>query len=125
MDYLPPGYIVKVSNRRWRRWVIKDGLGQFLAAENRWTDNPSKAVLFCRELDAVKTKNRHCLGDTADTFTATVVVAVRPGRWSTGELARFLARHRQFCRGGPPGKEGLLLEIVPDTVRKVKGCGNR
>ena len=86
MDYLPPGYIVKVSNRRWRRWVIKDGLGQFLAAENRWTDNPSKAVLFCRELDAVKTKNRHCLGDTADTFTATVVVAVRPGRWSRGNL---------------------------------------
>ena len=56
----------------------------------------------------------------ADTFTATVVVTVHAGRWSTKELARHLKRHRKFFIGGPAGKEGLLLEIVPDTLRKVE-----
>ena len=120
MDYLPPGRVVRVGDHRWKRFVIRDCLDQFWAGEGRWTDKPSEAVLFCRELDATKQKNRHCLGDTADTFTATVVVAVHPGRWSARELARHLKRHKEFCIGGPASKGGLLLEIVPDTLRKVK-----
>ena len=83
--------------------------------------SPPEALLFCREIDAAKQKNRWCLGgDPADTFTATIVVTVHPGRWSRRSLPRFLSRHREFFRGGPPGKEGLLLEIVPDTLRKTK-----
>jgi len=121
MDYLPPGRVVKVGHKRFSRFVIKDVEGRFWAGKGRWSDDPSGALLFCRELDAAKQKNRHCLGgDEADTFTATVVVTVHPARWSTEELADFLARHREFFRGGPPGKEGLLLEIVPDTLRKTK-----
>ena len=121
MDYLPPGRVVKVGDRRWRRYVIRDCLDHFWAGEGRWSEKPSEALLFCRELDATKQKNRHCLGDdNADTFTVRVVVAAHPGRWSARELARFLARHREFCMGGPAGKGGLLLEIVPDTLRKAR-----
>ena len=58
----------------------------------------------------------------ADTFTATVVVTVHPRRWSRKALAAFLKRHREFCIGGPAGKGGLLLEIVPNTLRKTKPC---
>ncbi len=121
MNYLPPGRVVRVGDHRWKRFVIRDSLDQFWAGEGRWSNEPAKALLFCRELDAAKQKNRYCLGgEPADTFTATIVVTVHPGRWSTKELARFLARHREFCRGGPADKGGLLLEIVPDTLRKAQ-----
>jgi hypothetical protein len=121
MEYMPPGRVVKVGDPRWSRWVIKDGLGQFLAAENHWSDDPAKAVLFCSEIDATETRNRCALGgDEADTFVVTVVVTVHARRWSEKELARFLKRHRQFFIGGPAGKEGLLLEIVPDTLKRIE-----
>jgi 23S rRNA pseudoU1915 N3-methylase RlmH len=66
-------------------------------------------------------RNRCCLGgDEADTFVVTVLVTVHARRWSAKELARHLGRHRKFFIGGPAGKEGLLLEIVPDTLKKVE-----
>jgi hypothetical protein len=120
MDYLPPGRVMRVGDKPFPRFVIRDCLDQFWAGEGRWSKEPSEALLFCREIDAAKQKNRYCLGEMADTFTATIVVTVHPKCWSARELARFLARHREFCIGGPPGKDGLLLEIVPDTLRKAK-----
>lgn len=66
-------------------------------------------------------RNRYCLGDEADTFSVSVVLAVHAGRWSAEELARHLEQHRKFFIGGPAGKEGLLLEIVPGTLKKVDG----
>ena len=120
MDYLPPGRVVRVGDRRWRRWVIRDCLDRFWAGEGRWSEESSKALLFCRELDATTQKSQYCLGDTADTFTATVVVTARPKCWSRKALVAFMKRHREFCIGGPAGMEGLLLEIVPDTLRRAK-----
>ena len=80
------------------------------------------SVLFHRELDALEARNRYCLGgDEADTFTVSVVITVHARRWSAKELARHLKRHRQFFVGGPAGKEGILLEIIPDTLKKVDG----
>jgi hypothetical protein len=125
MDYLPPGRVVRVGDRRWKRYVIRDCLDRFWAGEGRWSDEPSGALLFCRELDATKQKSQYCLGDAADTFVAKVVMSVHAGRWSAEELVAHLRRHKQFCVGGPAGKGGILLEIVPDTLRKAKGCGDR
>ncbi len=69
----------------------------------------------------MEARNRYCLGgDEADTFTATIILTVHARRWSKKELARHLKRHKKFCIGGPAGKEGVLLEIVPDTLKKVK-----
>ena len=119
MDYLP-GYIQRIGDERFPRFVIRDGLGQYWARD-RWSDNPATAVLFCQELDAMEVRNRYCLGDEADTFSVSVVLAVHAGRWSAEELARHLERHRKFFIGGPAGKEGLLLEIVPGTLKKVDG----
>jgi hypothetical protein len=120
MEYLPPGRVQRIGDERFPRYVIRDGLGQYWACD-RWSDKPSDAVLFYREIDAVKERNRCCLGgDTADTFTATIVVTVHAGRWSRKELVSHLRRHRTFCLGGPPGKEGLLLEILYNTLKKVK-----
>ena len=78
-------------------------------------------MLFSREIDAMEARNWHCLGgDTADTFTATIVLTVHAGRWSVEELAARLKRHRKFCINGPAGKGGFLLEILPETLKKVK-----
>jgi hypothetical protein len=119
MDYLPPGYIQRIGGERFPRFVIRDGLEQYFAGD-RWSDKPGDAVLFHQELDAMEARNRYCLGDEADTFTVSVVLAVHARRWSAEELAHFLKRHREFFIGGPAGKEGLLLEIVPDTLRRVE-----
>ena len=122
MDYLPPGYIQRTGDERFPRFVIRDGLGQYWAGEERrWSDKPADAVLFYSEIDAMETRNRHCLGgDVADTFAVTLLVTVHARRWSEKELARHLKRHRKFFLKGPAGKEGLLLEIVPDTLKKVE-----
>ena len=121
MDYLPPGRVVKVGDRRWSRFIIVDGLEQVWAGKGHWSDKPADAVLFCREIDATEARNRHCLGgDVANTFTATIIITVHARRWSAKELAEHLKRHRRLFLGGPTGKEGLLLEICPDTLEKVE-----
>ena len=121
MNYLPPGRVQRIGDGRFPRFVIRDGLEQFWAGKGRWSDKPADAVLFYRELDATTVRNRHCLGgDEADTFAATIIITVHARRSSEKELARHLKRHRKFFIGGPTGKEGLVLEICPDTLRKVK-----
>ena len=121
MNYLPPGRVQKIGDERFPRFVIRDGIGQYLASDDRWSDKPSDAVLFYSEIDATETRNRHCLGgDEADTFAVTLLVTVNARRWSEEELARHLNRHRKFFLKGLAGKEGLLLEIVPDTLKKVE-----
>jgi hypothetical protein len=118
MDYLPPGRVVKVCDPRWSRWVIKDGLGQYWRGEQRrWSDNAADALLFHRELEAIAERNRHCLGgDIGDTFTAHIAIVTHAGHWTRKRLAAFLARHREFFIAG----RGLLLEIVPDSLRKIE-----
>ena len=119
MDYMPPGRVVKVGDERFPRYVIRDGLGQYWARDH-WSDEPADAALFHREIDATQVRNRHCLGgDEADTFTVTVAVTVHARRWSAEELAAFLKRHRRFFASGPAGKEGLLLEIVPSSLKRI------
>lgn len=121
MNYLPPGRVVKIGDERFPRFVIRDGLYQVWAGKGRWSDKPAESVLFYSEIDAMETRNRHCLGgDVADTWIVTSLVTVHARRWSTEELARFLKRHRKFFMGGPAGKEGLLLEIVPDTLKRIE-----
>ncbi len=120
MDYLPPGRVQKIGDERFPRFVIRDGLGQYFARD-RWRDDPADAVLFYRELDATEARNRHCLGgDEADTFTATIVLTVHARRWSAKELIRHLKRHKEFFIKVPAGKEGILLEILPDSLKKVE-----
>ena len=121
MDYMPPGRIVKVCDPRWSRWVIKDGVGQYLTADSRWTDDPAKAVLFCYEIDAVEERNRHCLGgEEMNTYGVSLLVTVDARRWSHEELVRYLKRHRKHFLHGPAGKEGILLEIIWNTLKKVE-----
>ena len=67
MDYLPPGRVVKIGDERFPRFIIRDCLGQYWARD-RWSDKPADAVLFCRELDAVEARNRHCLGCEEPSF---------------------------------------------------------
>ena len=117
MDYLPPGRVVRVGDRRFPRWVVKDAENRYWAGEGQWSDEPSEALLFCREIDAAKQKNRYCLGgDPADTFTATVVVTVHPALVDGGT-----------CRfpGVPPGvfqgrasRQGRI--VAGDRARHVE-----
>jgi len=119
MVYMPPGRVQKIGDARFPRFVIRDALGQYFARD-RWSNQPGDAVLFYRELDAIAERNRHCLGDAGDTFTVTVSIVTHAGRWTAGELAAFLNRHRQFFIGGPAKKEGILLEILPDSLKRIE-----
>ena len=47
-------------------------------------------------------------------------MTVHARRWSEQELAAHLRRHRKFFIGGPHGKEGLLMEIMHKTLKKIK-----
>ena len=55
MDYMPPGYIQRVGDERFPRFVIRDGVGQYwVGQKRRWSDKPSDAILFCSEIDATE-----------------------------------------------------------------------
>ncbi len=120
MDYMPPGRVVKIGDERFARYTIVDCIGQYWARDH-WSNKPADAVLFYREVEAVEARNRHCLGgDEPEVFRATILLTVHPGRWLAKQLVRFLKRHRQFFIGGPSDKEGILMEIIPDTLKKVE-----
>ena len=121
-DYMPPGRVVKIGHDRYPRFCIRDSLGRFWSGEERrWSDVPSAALLFHTEVSATEERNRCCLGgDEADTFTVTVVLTVHARRWSLKELARHLKRHQRFFIGGPAGKEGLLMEVLYKTLKKIE-----
>jgi hypothetical protein len=69
----------------------------------------------------VEERNRHCLGgEETDTYGVSLLVTVDARRWSHEELVRHLKRHRKFFLHGPAGKEGVLLEIIWNTLNKVE-----
>jgi len=119
MDFLPPGYIQRVGDERFPRFVIRDQCGQFWARDH-WSDQPAEAVLFSRETDAMEVRNRHALGDAADTFRVAAIITVHASRWSLRELARFLKRHKQFAIKGLAGKDGVLLELLPKSLKMTE-----
>jgi hypothetical protein len=122
MDFMPPGYIVRVGDERFPRYAIRDGVGQWWAGEERrWRPNPSEAVLFHVEATAAEERARHCLGDDpVGAFSVMVMVSCAPRRWSMKQVLRFLRRHWRFFTCTPDGKRGLLLEVVPDRLRKIE-----
>ena len=120
MDFMPSSRVVRVSDARWSRFLIRDAHGQYFA-QNHWSNSPSDAVLFHREVDAIEARNRlGFTGDAADTFMATIVLTVHQDKWTVEELVAYMKRHRQSSLRGAVGKRGILLEILPDGIRKVE-----
>ena len=121
-DHLPPVFVRRVGDR-YRRYLLQDSTDLFWTGGG-WTNHPSAAVLFYREVDALATRNRLGLGgDLADSFSATILVTTHRGEWTAEELVSYLQRHRKSFLRGPRGKNGILLEIVPDALRKVEPAG--
>jgi hypothetical protein len=77
-------------------------------------------MLFHAEASAIEERNRHCLGgDEPTTYAVTVLVRVHPRYWSEKDLARCLKRRKKYFLN-TAGKEGILLEIVPDTLKRIE-----
>ncbi len=126
MKHMPPVRVRRIGDPRWHRYVIRDSEGRYWAGGTKWTRKRAGATLFASRIAAIAAQNRCCLdGDAAETFVAKVVMSVHAGRWSAEELVAHLQRHKQFCVGGPAGKGGILLEIVPEETKKVESCGDR
>lgn len=120
MDFMPDGYVEQIGDEK---YVIRDGVGQWWAGiERRWRAKPSEAILFDTEMEALEERNRYCLGDEADALQVEIVavLTVYARCWSLTALAHHLEQHRKFYISGPPGKEGVLLELLPDTLKKVE-----
>ncbi len=120
MDFMPDGFIERTDNEK---YVIRDGVGQWWAGkERRWRGKASEAMLFDTEMEAMEERNRYCLGDEADVlrFEIVAVLTVYARRWSLTQLVSHLEQHRKLYISGPPGKEGVLLELLPDTLKMVE-----
>ena len=74
MDYLPPGHIRGIGDKRFPRFLIKRWLGQYLVRRGaRWRTSHARRCCFVHGDRRNGARNRHCLGgDAADTFTVTV-----------------------------------------------------
>ena len=124
MDHMPPAFVKAVGDQ-WPRYVIRDAIAQSWTG-SRWSTNPSEAALFYSEIDAIAARNRIGLsGDEADTFTATIALTVYKDEWTAEELIGYLRRHRKSFLRGPAGKCGILLELVPDGLKKVASSGEQ
>lgn len=119
MDFMPDGFIEKTGDK----YAVRDGVGQWWAGkEQRWQATPSEAMLFATEMEALEERNRYCLGDEADAlqFEIVAVLTVYVRRWSLTQLAHHLEQHRKLYISGPPGKEGVLIELLPESLTKVE-----
>ena len=118
---MPPTYVQKVCDARWSRFVIRDGLGQFWTGSG-WSDNPSQAVLYCSEGDALAARICHCsTGEQVrDTFTATIIVVVASAQWTTEELVEHLKRYGKFVLRKSSEARGVVVEVVWDDLHKVE-----
>ena len=121
MDYMPPAYIQRIGDPRWARYVVKDGVGQYFTGSG-WSDNPSQAVLFYSEADALAARIRHCsAGDfVRDTFVAGIVVVVASDQWTTEELVEHLKRYGKFTLRKSREQRGVVVEFVWDDLRRVE-----
>ena len=119
MDFMPPGYVQQIDHEK---YVLRDGVGQWWAGkERRWKSESTEAIFFRTEVAAMEERNRcGLLGDPADTFKALVIVTVQAHRWTKEELVRRLKRHREIHFEANGGEEGLLLELLLDTLKKVE-----
>jgi hypothetical protein len=114
-----PVFVRRIGNG-WIRWVLRDAIGQSWTGTG-WTGERSEALLFHSELDAIEARNRLGFrGDAADTFVAHVVLTVHRGKWTAEELRAYLKRHRRSWLRGSGGRLGILLELLPDGLKKVE-----
>jgi hypothetical protein len=108
MRFTPPASVQQVGDLRWRRFLIRDGGGHYWTGQT-WSDNPSEAMLFIRESDAMRAGLRLHDGETA-TFKATVSVSVGKGEWTLQDLRKYLTAWGRF----------LLLKSLETRVVKVE-----
>jgi hypothetical protein len=94
MDFSPPASVCQVCDPRWRRFLIRDGGGHYWTGQG-WSDNPSAAMLFIRESDAVRVGLR-LHEDGTERFKATIAVTVGKGEWTIEELTKYLMRWGRF-----------------------------
>jgi hypothetical protein len=119
-DHLPPVFVRRIGDQ-YPRYLLQDSTDLFWAGDLCWTNHPSCAVLFYSEVDAIEARNRLALGgDAGDTFAATILVTTHVGEWTAEELISYMRKHRKSFLRGPRGKRGILLEIVPDVLKKVE-----
>jgi len=122
VDYMPPAYVQKVCDARWARYVVKDGIGQYFTGSG-WSENPSEAVLYYTEGDALAARIRYCSpGDLVrDTFVASiVVVTVGKGEWTPQELATYLRRRGRFFLQHASELKAIAVEVIVDDLKHVK-----
>ena len=120
MDYLLLGRVVRVGDRRWRQFVIRDCRDRVRAVEGRWSDDPSG--LCCstgrstrrsrRTASAWVARRRHFRGDHRNHGASEMLVAQGPCR--VPEAAPGVL-YRRACRQGR-----AAAGVVPDTLRKVE-----
>jgi hypothetical protein len=94
MDFSPPASVRQVGDLRWRRFVIRDGGGHYWTGQG-WSDNPSAAMLFLRESDAVRVGLR-LHKDGTERFKVNVIITVGKGEWTLEDLRKHLTAWGRF-----------------------------
>jgi hypothetical protein len=118
VDYLPPGFVQRIGDERFPRFVIRDGLGQFWARD-RWSDEPAEAMVYLRESEAMRTALQlHEIDGAKDTFKACVIVSVTKNTWKLEELVAFLKRWGRFLVMQNEDTREVHVEIHWDELQE-------
>ena len=94
MNFTPPASVRRVGDPRWRRFLIRDGGGNYWTGQG-WSDAPANALLFIRESDAMRVG----LGlheEGMATYRATITVSVGQGEWTLEDLRKYMTTWGRF-----------------------------
>ena len=120
MAFMPPAYVEKVGTQ-FPRFVMRDGVGQYLTPSGHWSENPSEAALFYSEADAVAAKNRYSDGKhVRDTYTLKLVVTTDRDAWTAEELAKHLVYFGEFHLRKNDEPRGVVIEVHWNDLHKTE-----
>lgn len=120
-DHMVPVRVQQVGERRFARFVLRDGIGQFFTGSG-WADEPGQAALYYRTVDALEARNRFYLegGQPEDVFTATIRVRAVRGDWTPGDLTAYLQEWGKFLVRPSSEQRGIVVEIEWDDLTKAE-----
>ena len=116
MEFVPPISVRRVGDPQFLRFVVRDGGGHYWTGEG-WSNNPSEAMLYRRESEAMRAGlDLHELDGVTETFMANVIVSVTRDAWRLEELIQHLKRWGRFVMLKNQETRAVKVEIHWDEL---------
>jgi hypothetical protein len=118
MEFVPPVSVRRVGDRRFLRFIVRDGGGHCWTGRS-WSEDPAEAMLYLRESDAMRAGlHLHEFDGATDAFTVQVVVSVTRDAWRREELIEYLKSWARLLMMKNQENRAIRIEIDWDKLEE-------